>query len=134
MKQAALVLAFVLLLPGVAHAKYRDFRTPSGNIGCAHTDDPQYLRCDILRSSDMPPRPKSCDFDYGHAYAIGPRGRSRVLCASDTVVRQGAPILRYGRTKRLGSFFTCRSRRTGLRCANRAGHGFVLSRARIRRF
>jgi len=136
MTRLALVftLALALLVPAVAQAKYRDFRTPSGNIGCGFTDDPsQYLRCDILHSSDMPQRPRSCDLDYGYAYGMKRKGRSVILCAGDTVVNQDAPVLRYGRTKRIGPF-TCTSRRTGLTCSNRSHHGFFLSRTDIRRF
>jgi hypothetical protein len=135
MTRLALILALilVLLVPAAAQAKYRDFRMPSGNIGCGFTDDPQYLRCDILHSSDMPPRPKTCDLDYGYAYGLKRKGRSQVLCAGDTVVNQRAPVFRYGRTKHLGNI-TCESRRTGLTCFNLSGHGFFLSRASIRRF
>ena len=135
MTRLAPLLAAVLLLavPAAADAKYKDFRTPSGNIGCGFIDDPQYLRCDILQSSDIPPKPASCDLDYGHAYGLKRRGRTQILCHGDTVLRRNAPVLRYGRTKHLGNF-TCESKRTGLTCFNLAGHGFVLSRANIRRF
>jgi hypothetical protein len=43
------------------------------------------------------------------------------------------PILGYGRTWRRGGF-ACASRRTGVTCRNRAGHGFVLARERWRSF
>ena len=121
-------------MPTAAQAKYTDFRLPSGNIGCGFVDKPQYLRCDILQSSDMPrAKPSECDLDYGHAYGLKRRGRTQILCAGDTVVRQDAPVFRYGRTRHMGNF-TCESKRTGLTCFNLAGHGFVLSRANIRRF
>ena len=38
-----------------------------------------------------------------------------------------APVLRFGQTKRLGSF-VCKSRSTGLSCTNRRGHGWWLGR------
>jgi hypothetical protein len=42
--------------------------------------------------------------------------------------------LRYGESVRRGRF-RCRSRRSGMRCVNtRTGHGFALSRERVRRF
>ena len=129
----ALTLVVALLVPSAAQAKYKDFRMPSNNIGCGFSDDPLYLRCDILQSSDAPPRPRSCDLDYGYAYGLKRKGRSQVLCAGDTVMNRDAPVLRYGRTKRIGPF-TCTSRRTGLTCKNLSGHGFFLSRADIRRF
>jgi hypothetical protein len=132
----ALLLTAVLLALGAtaAQARYVDFRTPSGNIGCGYTDDPRHLlRCDILQSSDMPRKPRSCDLDYGYAYAMNRHSKASTLCAGDTVVNQNARVLQYGKTKRIGGF-TCRSRMRGLRCRNKSEHGFFLSRADIRKF
>jgi uncharacterized protein DUF6636 len=132
----ALLLAGIVLALGAtaAEARYVDFRTPSGNIGCAYSDNPRpSLRCDILQSSDMPQKPRSCDLDYGYAYAMHRRGKVITLCAGDTVVNQNAPVLHYGKSKRVGGF-TCRSRMRGLRCKNKSGHGIFLSRARIEKF
>jgi hypothetical protein len=56
-----------------------------------------------------------------------------VLCVSDTPTSPQAKVIAYGRTWR-GGPFTCSSRTTGLRCSNRAGHGFFLSRQRWSRF
>jgi hypothetical protein len=130
------LVAGVLLAVGAtsAEARYVDFVTPSGNIGCGFTDEPRrYLRCDILQSSDMPAKPRACDLDYGHAYAMNRRGKARVLCAGDTVVNRNAPVLDYGETKRIGGF-RCKSKMTGLRCRNKSDHGWFLSRERINRF
>jgi hypothetical protein len=130
------LVAGVLLAVGAtsAEARYVDFVTPSGNIGCGFTNEPRrYLRCDILQSSDMPAKPRSCDFDYGHAYAMNRRGKARALCAGDTVVNRNAPVLDYGETKRIGGF-KCKSKMTGLRCRNKSDHGWFLSRERITRF
>jgi len=131
-----LLVAGILLAVGAtsAEARYVDFVMPSGNIGCGYTNEPsRYLRCDILQSSDMPAKPRSCDLDYGHAYAMNGRGKSRVLCAGDTVVNRNAPVLDYGETKRIGGF-RCKSKMTGLRCSNKSDHGWFLSRDRIKRF
>ena len=54
-------------------------------------------------------------------------------CAGDTAVLPNAPVLAYGRTWRRGGI-VCRSRRTGLRCTNRSGHGFTLAREAWRIF
>jgi len=132
----AALLAGVLLALGTtaAEARFVDFRTPSGNIGCGYSDEPRpSLRCDILQSADMPRKPRSCDLDYGYAYAMHRRGKALTLCAGDTVVNQNAPVLDYGKTKRIGGF-RCRSKTTGLRCTNKSDHGFFLSRADIRKF
>ena len=76
----------------------------------------------------MPLRPKSCDLDWGYGYElIGATARAKTFCAGDTAHDPRAPILPYGKTWKKGPF-TCLSRRIGLRCANRAGHGFFLSR------
>ena len=109
------------------------FRTPSGNIGCAYTgaggSTKGYLRCDI--GTGLKPRPRkpaSCELDYGSGYAMSDTGRAAVVCAGDTVLRQGF-VLRYGTTWRSGGF-VCSSKVAGLRCTNRAGRGFFLSRGR----
>jgi hypothetical protein len=77
-------VAALLLVPAAALGVQR-FVTPSGNIGCA--GDRTELRCDILETSaSQPPKPRSCRFDWGHAFRLTPQGRGRRLCASDTVV------------------------------------------------
>jgi hypothetical protein len=134
----ALICA-ALLLAGTASASAEStssFQTPSKNIGCiyvgafAATDKP-YLRCDIGGGlHPLPPRPKGCDLDWGYGYGmVGATGRAKPFCAGDTARDPRAPVLQYGRTWRKGPF-TCVSRAIGLRCTNRAGHGFFLSRQR----
>jgi uncharacterized protein DUF6636 len=128
--------AAILALGGGASgaATSNSFQTPTKNIGCiyvapfASTDRP-YLRCDIGGGlHPLPPRPRNCDLDWGYGYAMsGAAGRARPFCAGDTAKEPRAPILRYGRTWKKGPF-TCLSRAIGLRCTNRAGHGFFLSR------
>jgi hypothetical protein len=88
------------------------------------------MRCDIgggLRP--LPPRPKSCDLDWGYGYEMSTFGKARTFCAGDTAHDPRAPILRYDLTWRKGPF-TCVSQRIGLRCTNRSRHGFFLSRER----
>ena len=111
------------------------FRTPSGNIGCAGSVAakglPSLLRCDIL--SGLRPQPTgSCELDWT-GYSFKGQGRATPTCAGDTVLDRRAPVLRYGKTWKQGPF-ACTSRRTGLRCTNASGHGFVLTRARSHRF
>jgi hypothetical protein len=117
------------------------FRTPGGNVWCAYDDGargpvtgPATLRCDVRGGiKPLPPRPRSCSFDWGVGMRMEARGRAKILCASDTVNQPGARVLQYGWTFRRGGF-TCVSRRVGLRCTNRDGHGFQLSRTRSTRF
>ena len=110
------------------------FRRPSGNIYCAyeHYDfAPFALRCEIRSGvKPLPPRPKACgDAVWGAGYSMRQTGRAYVLCITDTVYDPKAKVFAYGTTWR-GGGFTCTSRTTGLRCANRSGHGFFLSRQR----
>jgi hypothetical protein len=130
----AFVLAglVALALPGAAQPLGYHFRTPSGNISCF--GDSTFIRCDIARTSvKPPPKPPSCKFDWGNAFGLGQRGRGHRLCVSDSTF--GARrVLRYGQTMRIGPRLSCTSRRAGLTCSSRAGHGFFLSRASIRLF
>jgi len=112
------------------------FETPSRNIACGwFSESGGHLRCEIgslLRP--LPPRPRSCDVDWGYGISMGRTGRPRVLCAGDTVRRPGhIRILRYGSTWRAGGF-RCTSAAVGLTCTNASAHGFFLSRERWRIF
>ena len=112
-----------LLLPGGAQAA--GFRMPSGNIACDVYGN--FLRCDIL--SGLRPEPRAaCKLDWT-GLTVTVTGRAWPTCAGDTVFDPRAPVLRYDRSWRRGGF-SCRSRRTGLRCTNRRGRGFFLARER----
>jgi hypothetical protein len=136
---AVIVVALAALLAwsAVATATTR-FITPSRNIGCA--GDRTEVRCDIAQTNATPPkRPTSCRFDWGSAYVITPKARrGRGLCASDTVLPspgQKVRVLGYGKRISFGrGALVCVSRKAGLTCRNRRGHGFFLSRQRIRLF
>ena len=107
------------------------FQLPSRNIGCTYVTNPIYLRCDIRSGLKPTPRGK-CELDWT-GLAIRPTRRAGPTCAGDTALLKNAPVLAYGRTWRRGGI-VCRSRRTGLRCTNRTGHGFTLARAGWRVF
>ena len=130
-----MVVATLAAFAGQASAAFRivHFRTPSGNIQCGYTSGGGFkpeLRCEIRSGVvPLPPKPKSCEFDWGAGYFLGPTGRAQILCISDTIQVRSPPVLAYGRTWR-GGPFTCVSRTIGLRCSNRAGRGFFLSRER----
>ena len=111
------------------------FHTPSGNLGCTYVSDPDFggpsLRCDVL--SGLKPAPKRrCSLDLT-GFSMRPTGNASLVCAGDTAVDRRSPTLRYGMRWSRGGF-TCASRKAGLRCANRSGHGFFLSRAHSFRF
>jgi hypothetical protein len=127
----AVVLALALL-PAPAALAFKGFESPSGNIGCVMTE--QGARCDIKDHSwPLPKAPKSCEFDYGGSLFVGARGRGSYGCVSDSAFGAG-PILGYGESVRKARY-RCTSEEVGIRCRNlRNGHGFLLSRERVRLF
>lgn len=106
------------------------FTSPSGNIGCLLTR--RAARCDIAEYNySPPPKPASCDFDWGQSLQV--RKRAHFVCVSDTVA-VGDRVLRYGDSLRRGNK-KCTSRRSGMVCRNlHTGHGFRLSRDDVDRF
>ena len=133
-----LVAVAALALAGSANAVISFFRTPSSNIGCLYSSEPgsggPYLRCDILSGlKPAPKRPKGCTLDWKYGYRIRPTGRALTVCAGDTAVNRRAKIVPYGAKWSRGGF-TCLSRKAGLRCHNRSGHGFFLSKRHSYRF
>ena len=128
---AALVIAGALVAAGSASAAV-SFHSPSGNIRCVIAAS-ALTRCDIThRNWRPPPKPRTCEFDWGNTLEVALRGRGKFGCVSDAV--EPGHVLGYGRSITRGRF-RCRSRRTGMRCANtRTHHGFALSRERVRRF
>lgn len=135
MLRAALFLALLGLLPGAGTASAASgaetFRTPSANVYCAYEHysfAPVDLRCEIRSGiRPLPPRPASCQGDWGAGYAMRPTGSAHVLCISDTIYDAKAAVLPYGTTRRFG-VFTCSSTAAGLRCTNASGRGFFLSK------
>ena len=129
-----LVVLLALFFPASAGASFVYFHTPSHNIGCVYSSSPASLRCDIRSGlRPRPPRPGNCDVDWGDSYGLGATGRATITCHGDTAIDRNSRILRYGSTWKRGAF-TCRSKATGLRCRNRSGHGFFMSRQRSYRF
>ena len=120
MRLALLLLAVALLAPASAHATYRDFRSPSGKLGCAFYSDaevPPMVRCDWQGSDDQ-------------GIDLGERGRAHLRHVTDTVMNPKAKVLRYGRSTTFGRL-KCISRRRGITCRSLAsGHGFRVSVAK----
>ncbi len=128
-----LVLSLVVAALGASPAAARAaaFSSPSGNIGCFI--DRAFVRCDIRHKDWDVPRPKGCELDFGQGLTVSRRARrGRVVCAGDTALT-GAHPLAYGKRIRRGGN-RCTSRVSGMRCTNRRGHGFFLSRQRFKRF
>jgi hypothetical protein len=133
MRKLALLAALVAALAVVGPASAAtSFHSPSGNIRCV-IERTSFTRCDITkRDWSPPPKPRSCEFDWGNSLGLGFRGHGRFLCVSDAV--DNGRTLDYGKSIKRGRF-RCRSRMTGMRCLNvRNGHGFAVSKQRVRRF
>jgi hypothetical protein len=103
------------------------FRSPSGNIGCAMYEGG--ARCDIRKRDWAPlPRPVNCSkqVDYGQGLEVSRHGEALFVCAGDTALDPSASALAYGTASEIGGS-ECISRRNGVTCVNRAGHGFFIS-------
>jgi hypothetical protein len=111
----AAVLA-LLAFPAGASATFRQFRSPTGKIGCAFESGgglKPIVRCEWAGSNDV-------------AIWVGVRGRAHRLKISDTVRDPHAKVLHYGHSLRFHRI-KCTSRRTGMTCRNRRHHGFTIS-------
>lgn len=111
------------------------FRSPSDNIHCmfepAYTGSPPIaasVRCDIRDIADPPPRPRSCEGDWGRSFAVAHADAAgRLICAGDALFSDRLPVLDYG-TAWQHEGFTCLSEKDGVSCFNARRHGFKLSR------
>src|SRR5262245_40404016 len=108
------------------------FQSPSHNIACVIVSDG--VRCDIRKHSWVaPPKPASCDVDYGGGLSLTDHGKGHYTCAGDTLLGSGK-VLPYGRSRTLGDF-RCTSKKSGMRCVNeRNRHGFLLATESVRLF
>jgi hypothetical protein len=109
----------------IVHLK--TFRSPSGNIGCALYEGG--ARCDIRkRDWSPPPRPAKCpkQTGYGQGVEVAHAGEASFVCAGDTALDPTSSSLSYGTASEVGGS-ECISRKNGVTCVNRAGHGFFLS-------
>jgi hypothetical protein len=133
MRRLVVVVALgVFAGAGSASAAPVSFHSPSGNIRCVIAPR-VYTRCDITERDWRPPPNRTlCELDWGNTLEVGLRGRGYFGCVSDAI--EPGRVLAYGKSISRGRF-RCRSRRSGMRCVNtRNGHGFALSRERVRRF
>ncbi len=138
-RTAFVALAAVLAVaPPLASAQPRSqtspappnaFQTPSGNIHCLFREG--RMRCDVVEHGyEAPPRPRDCRGDWGGSLSLGRDGAARMICTQRTIRDEEAFVLGYG-ARWVGRTITCESDEAGLRCANRAGRGFQVSRSRL---
>ncbi len=130
-----LLLPVIVLLALPATASAWSITTPSKNISCGDLPGGK-IQCLVFESNWAK---RDCDpigaFGYG---TVGRRGRAKVAvgCFGGLPYDPGPGkprTLRYGKSVTHRGI-TCTSRKRGLRCRNRSGHGFELSRARGKRF
>jgi hypothetical protein len=132
-------------VPVAATVTTHYFKTPSGNIVCGYSSGSRirdvWVGCAIKSGLKPPPPRVHCTEGDPTDRFIGlsATGRSHVqTCAGDPgvlVYESRARVLPYGRTVTWGNgAMHCTSALAALTCTNRAGHGFVLSRQRTRRF
>jgi hypothetical protein len=112
-----IIVAAALAAPPAAQAAYRDFRSPSGKLGCAFYTDtktPRFVRCDWAGANDR-------------GLTLTETGKGKRVKVTDTVMNPEAKVLAYGRTTKFGSL-RCTSRKTGITCrSTRSKHGFTVS-------
>ncbi len=129
---SAVTLAALAVAAPAASASLVGFASPSGNIGCYMSG--KSVRCDIVkRDWTPPPKPQSCELDWGHGVTVGRHGRAEVVCAGDTAINDER-VLGYGESISRGRF-RCVSKETKMKCVNeRSDHGFKLSKERVKLF
>lgn len=101
------------------------FRLPSGNIGCAVTEDGAL--CAIRVFEYEPPSLAGCEGDTGVAFRLDAEG-ARPLCTTGTAEFPDARELPYGESEGAGEF-TCTSSETGVACRDALGDELTLRRA-----
>jgi hypothetical protein len=131
------LMSIACAAPANAQAGYESigsFQTPSGNIHCEAAFNGNRsaaeLRCDMKnRAGRTPAKPKDCELDYGDSFGLSEPGAAERLCAGDTIMSPGFPVLAYGAVWN-ESGLRCDVTRRRLRCVNRRGRGFTLSTTR----
>jgi len=110
------------------------FTTPSRNIRCVFLDAHR-VRCDIkggITTYTPPPRPTTCEADWGTSFEVDGQGAGHLICFSDAV--DDGRVLEYGHALRSGPTL-CTSTQAALRCENvDTKHGFTLARDRYTLF
>jgi len=131
---AILALAALSGPPAASASTFTFFRTPSNLIGCVYQTGPAFLRCDVMYATRFEGQ-RDCGEvgDAGRSFTMRRRGRVQLPCASDTSFDPSSRVIPYGTTRRFGPF-RCTVSTSGLRCTNRAGHGWFLSRGSQRIF
>lgn len=123
---SAALIGGMALATAEAQAKVRWFHSPTGNI-----------QCEVAGNGDVRGTYAYCQtFKRAKSIRLRRSGAMRV-CRGIGCLGNGpenAFTLRYGRSVTVGPF-RCTSLERGMRCkVIRSGHGFLISKQRIRRF
>lgn len=111
------------------------FRTPSGNIGCAIT--PEGALCELLEAAWAPKQPptacENADWN-GRAVAVDAQETRVGICTTDTVMANDVQVLAYD-TGLVSGDLQCVSRRDGLTCEHLgSARGFTVSQSKLTLF
>jgi len=107
--------------------------SPPGNIKCGDGQRGAVV-CIVEKQSFVEAR--ECNGLYTVSAAVSRRGRASKnegCFSGQPFLSANSRVLPYGRSTTHNEV-TCRSTKTGLRCSNRDGHGFKLSRKALQRF
>lgn len=122
----------LLLAPVSSGAESWTVATRANNIHCDVGDDPQNgsLMCVIFRHSGplAQPKPADCTKAWGQSYFIRERGKVQMLCLEKQRAEWSGND-KFEREKEMDfGGIICRATRNTVKCTNRDGHGFELSR------
>jgi hypothetical protein len=135
----AAALLFIAFIQPAAAGDLTAFRTPSDNIHCLGQADGEsgaLVDCEMaaIERFTLPlKRPADCELDWGTRFSLSDRDGPFMACHGDTLRDPSSPLLRYGKSLRIGPL-TCASARQGLTCEDGGGHGFFLSKREQRFF
>ncbi|MBO9422378.1 peptidoglycan-binding protein [Labrenzia sp. R4_2] len=132
MKKYLPVVISLTFIPSPVFSDVWTFETPSENVQCVVGQEIGVLSdisCTIIEKSGPPakPRPNSCQEGWGHTFSMREKGPVEMICQDPSQDKSGFNRADYGVTGNFGGF-TCHSSTKGLKCTNRDGNGFFLSR------
>lgn len=132
MKKYLPVVISLTFIPSPVFSDVWTFETPSENVQCVVGQEIGVLSdisCTIIEKSGPPakPRPNSCQEGWGHTFSMRENGPVEMICQYPSMDKNAFDRADYGVTGNFGGF-TCHSSTKGLKCTNRDGNGFFLSR------
>ena len=99
------------------------FDTPNGLAHCAAAPAPTFVRCDIDVIGD--PTRGACVLETAWSFTVG-RSEAGFLCGAESTLAEDARTLAAGDRIAVGPVTCTVADERGIRCENRARHGFEL--------